>query len=186
MKVEIRELENGKKRKVLQLLRVDTKGKILSVEDTLGIRDTEDGPEFFNKVRWDYTEYSPGKPSTIFRHHMNIEDFLFVLWRIMLSQPIEYSEFKGSKSLDYSTGFESRQLTIKYNKELGYGKGGYQVFFKKGPGIEGDKGQVSPAKEGQFVEASMNMSAPDIASEFQLAYELTKIRLGKVLDWMDS
>lgn len=168
MKVETREYD-GKTFKSVQITRLDTKGKILDIQDTISyIKDGEFEP--FEKVVLNCTEYGTGKESVNVKHYMDLDDFLVLCWDIINKREVGFEDFKGSKSSKYKTGYEARVLKVASWPQGDNGNGAYTVTFESGPGVAGDKGQVSMEKGADITQVKMILKIPEARRAFLYAY----------------
>jgi len=164
MKIRQREVD-GSARTEVQVARVDTKGKILSIEDTTNY----DMDRLYEKVVLSCTSYADNKQSVSMRHFVDRDDLMLIAADIIANRGIEangkmiyrgfeFTEYKGSKSTDYQTGYESRVLSIKFDLTMGHGAGAYVVTFKAGPGTASDTGAVMPVKGAETKDLSIVVS----------------------------
>lgn len=161
MKVREFKRKTGELGKSVTISRLDARGKILDSSDGMDVSTDSNGDvQVYEKIVLSMTEYDKdgNKPSVSVRHNLDLRDAL-VLCHDLLNNPAEIkfpTDYKGSPSKDYDTGYESRVLAVS-NFD---GQKGKMVTFRitNGPGVAGDKGQVAPAKEGTKKEVGITVA----------------------------
>lgn len=174
MKIEFKPGDKGVFRRV-QIARLDTRGKILDVEDATNWKflGEEVGYDSFEKAVLNFTEYGEGKQSQNFKHNIDLDDFMVLAFDLSMGKKtVNFSDYKGSPSDKYPTGFEAREFTIKYDESLGKGAGAYRADFRRGPGIKGDKGQVSMSRgDAATIQSSyVIITVPEARRVFTACY----------------
>jgi hypothetical protein len=175
LRVEINKYQD-KLYKSIQITRLDTRGKILDVQDTVSYKGEKDeGLEeyswnIFEKVALNVTEYGDKKDSIVLRHFIDLDDFMLLARDISNQKAVNFQDFKGGKSDKYPTGYESRTLTIEVWPEGNNGKGAYVLSIASGAGVAGDKGQVSPEKGAPTKAIKMILTIPEARRAFLCAY----------------
>jgi hypothetical protein len=169
MKIETKEYQD-KKFQSVQITRLDTKGKILDIQDAVSYTKEADHWDMFEKVVLNVTEYGEGKESINLKHFMDLDDFMVLAKDISEHKTVSFQDYKGSKSDKYSTGYEARVLDIQSWPEGNRGNGAYTLSFSAGAGVPGDKGQVSMAKGTAVKCVKMVISIPEARRAFLYAY----------------
>ena len=169
MRVETREY-NGTKYQSVQVTRLDTKGKILDIQDATNYKRNEEVWDMFEKVVLNVTEYGEGKESINLKHFLDLDDFMLLCHDVIGQKPLDFQDFKGSKSDKYETGYEARTLVVQSWPEGNHGKGAYTFTFASGAGVPGDKGQVSMAKGATVKQVKMVLAIPEARRALLYAY----------------
>ena len=169
MKIETR-VVNDKSYKSLQVTRLDTRGKIMDVQDLVTYSKNNEDWNIFEKVAINVTEYGEGKKSTNIRHFCDLDDFLLLAKDLADKKEVNFKDYKGSKSDKYSTGYEARVLVVESWAEGGRGAGAYKFTFTSGPGTPGDKGQVSLVRGAEVTTVTVTVSIQEARKAFLYAY----------------
>lgn len=170
MKISEFERKTGEKVRQVQICRTDTKGKVISLEDMIEMGVDKEGNDVVrDKVQLSLNEYDPtnkGGKSVRVKHYLDMDDAL-VLAHDLLNNTTDFvfaPDYKGSPSKDYSTGYEARTLNVAVVDSSRGGGKVVQVSVSNGPGVAGDKGQVSPAKDSKDPVKSVSLYiAPKVA-----------------------
>lgn len=161
MQVSTYQRKTGETATEVQICRADMKGKVFSIEDKFDVSEGPDGARVHEKLQISMNEYDPsnqGGKSVRVKHYIDIEDAL-VLAHDLLNSPETVTfpapdfkgrllpDYKGSPNKAYSTGYEARTFQAKaVDSSQGDGKK-VQIKVTNGPGVAGEKGAVSPAKD---------------------------------------
>lgn len=149
--------------------RVDSKGKILSIEDACTYKSQDGDFKAQEKVILSATAYAKDVDTVFVKHYMDLDDFMVLAEDVLNCRPVDLIEYKGSKNDNYKSGYESRTLTVVFKQELGQGRGGYAISIRTGPGIAGESGAVMPDKSGTFKEVKLVCSIPNLRAAMMSA-----------------
>lgn len=157
-----------KRKRSLKLFRVDMKGKIMDISDP------DPNPVVFNpddegsrtpRFALNYTRYNleSFKSECNHTHWIDVDTLRLLAWDLQTNRKGEkgdkgytalLDEFKGGPASAAGitdlgeNGIVSRRLTITYNEGLNIGPV-YQFNFLVCEGKKGDKGQITPVRDGK-------------------------------------
>ena len=152
MQVSTFQRKTGETATEVQICRADMKGKVFSIEDKFDVSDGPDGARVHEKLQVSMNEYDPtgqGGKSARVKHYIDLEDAL-VLAHDLLKNPegiVFPTDYKGSPSKLYNTGYEARSLFVSAVDSTRGGGKKIQIKVTNGPGVAGEKGAVSPARD---------------------------------------
>lgn len=167
------QIERKDGRVFIRVSRVDTRGRILDINDSINHHKILAG-EGGEKVKFTATEYGENKPSQYFQHKMDLDDFMVLAFDLLVGKKeIAYVEFKGNPDDKYPTGYEAREFRVEWWKDGGHGAGAYNVILSRGPGKPGDKGQVSmdSAYKDKVETFKITLSIPEIRRLFKAGHD---------------
>jgi len=152
---------NGKIFTTVVISRLDTRGKILSIEDNCDFSLLREGHHYEN-VRLNCTSYGEGQVTVNMQHYVDLDDMLLLAHDVVHCMPVEYSEYKGGPNSKYSTGYESRIFGVKFDQRLNHDKGGYQIILKASAGTQADSKVIIPAKSATDAVKEIRIIIPTI------------------------
>lgn len=166
-----------KKKRGLKLARVDMKGKILDVTDpdpTPIVFDPNEEGVRSPRFALNYTRYNleSFKSECQHTHWVDSDTLRLLAWDLQTNRKGDkgdkgytplLDEYKGGPATAAGitelgeNGIVSRRMTIAYNDSLNMGPV-YQINFIVCEGKKGDKGQITPVKDGKvFVKEQINV-----------------------------